>query len=574
MLGTVASIGGLAATARAEEVPATQDNPPGCTTATAEADDGCGAQGRDHFGNAGHQPPIKACADQRSAAGSTITRIVPAGPLRPDGALAFTSGACVYLPPGYATSGLRYSVLYLLHGGGGDQADWVTFGTVQKILDDAYKADPTHALIVVMPDGRSGQYYDYFDDRFLIESYLRRDLVRAVDADFRTIADRKGRAIAGLSNGGYGALHMAAKAPDLFMAAGSMSGNLGARTFTNLGPDREVYYQGNVPYQLASNLDPVDLIIDWGATCSSDAAVDACATFAFEQSFRADNMAFRSRLDEVGYKGTVDYRESEGAHAWRWWTKWFRERDLPFFFERLAAPARGRGAASALPSTFRYRSILPNFGVWGYDVVVTRDVSEFLDLTEVSANGLTVQGSGRASITTAPRYRANDLYEVAVDGGPAVEVAADRRGRLKVDVDLGPSHTSDQFTEQADVAEKAGGYFAVRKVSIKSVGGAGPSSTGGASFGSGNFTSTGAPMVDQSALAAGSGATGTGAEEVATPADSGASTADATPAGDFSPLTEPVRRVSLPLTALVLGLAGGGSGIWFKRRQSAQEKDG
>lgn len=572
MLGTVASVL-LVTTARADEVPASQDNPPGCATATAENDDGCGAQGRDHFANAGHQPPIKACATKQAATGSTITRVVPAGPLRPDGALAFTSGACVYLPPGYATSGLRYSVLYLLHGGGGDQADWVTFGSMQKILDDAYKADPTQALIVVMPDGRSGQYHDYYDDRFLIETYLRRHLVPAVDADFRTIADRTGRAIAGLSNGGYGALHMAAKAPDLFTAAGSMSGNLGARTFSNLGPDGEVYYQGNVPYQLASNLDPVDLIIDWGATCSSDAAVDACATFAFEQSFRADNMAFRSRLDEVGYKGTVDYRETEGAHAWRWWTKWLRERDLPFFFERLAPPARRAVAASPLPATFRYRSILPRFGVWGYDVAVTRDVSEFLDLTEVSANGFTVQGSGRTSVTTAPRYRANDLYEVAVDGGAAVSVAADRRGRLKIDIDLGPSHTSDQFTEQADVAEKAGGYFAVRKVSIQSVRGAAPSFVGGGSFGSANFTSTGAPMVDQSALAGASEATGTGAGDVATPAGSGTSTAGAKPAGDFSPLTEPVRRVSVPLTALMLGLAGGGSGMWLRRRQSAQQKD-
>lgn len=570
MLVAVTGIG-VGATARAEEVPASQDNPPGCTTATAEADDGCGAQGRDHFANADHQPPIEACAGQRSAAGSTITRIVPAGPLRPDGALAFTSGACVYLPPEYATGGMRYSVLYLLHGGGGDQADWVTFGSMQKILDDAYKADPEHALIVVMPDGRSGQYHDYYDDRFLLETYLLRRLVPAVDEQFRTIADRTGRAIAGLSNGGYGALHMAAKAPDLFAVAGSMSGNLGARTFSNLGPDGEVYYQGNVPYQLASNLDPVDLVIDIGALCISDAAVDACATFAFEQAFRPDNIAFRNQLDTVGYKGTVDYRETEGGHSWRWWTTWLRERDLPFIYDRLSPPVSGAVVASPLPATFRYRSISPRFGVWGYEVAVTRDVTEFLDLTEVGAAGFTVQGSGRAAVTTAARYRANDVYEVAVDGGTPAEVLADPRGRLTIDVDLGPSHAQDQFTEQADIAEKVGGYYTVRKVSIQSADSpaASPAFAAGG-FGTANVTSTGAPKVDQSALP---GFADTG-DAVVTPGGIDASTVR--PAADSSPLTEPVRRVSVVLTALMLGLAaaGGGSGVWWRRRQSAQEKDG
>lgn len=568
VLVAVTSIGLLGAAARAEDVPASQDNPPGCATATAEADDGCGAQGRDHFANAGHQPPIEACAGQRSAAGSTITRIVPAGPRRTNGALAFTSGACVYLPPGYVGGEMRYSVLYLLHGGGGDQADWVTFGSMQRILDDAYETDPNHALIVVMPDGRSGQYHDYYDDRFLIETYLLRHLVPAVDEQFRTIADRSGRAIAGLSNGGYGALHMAAKAPDLFTVAGSMSGNLGARTFSNLGPDGEVYYQGNVPYQLASNLDPVDLVIDIGALCISDAAVDACATFAFEQAFRPDNLAFRNQLDAVGYKGTVDYRETEGGHSWRWWTTWLRTRDLPFFYERLSPPVSGEVAASPLPATFRYRSISPRFSVWGYEVAVTRDVSEFLDLTEVGAAGFTVQGSGRAEVTTAARYRANNVYRVAVDGGTPADVVADPHGRLTIDVDLGPSHTQDQFTEQADIAEKVGGYYAIRKVSIQGADSpaASPSFAAGG-FGAANVTSTGAPKVDQSALP---GLADTGGALVAPGA------IDATtvrPAADSSPLTEPVRRVSIALTALMGGLAASGSGVWWKRRQWAQEKD-
>jgi hypothetical protein len=279
-------------------------------------------------------------------------------------------------------------------------------------------------------------------------------------------------------------------------------------------------------------------------------------------------MAFRMRLDDVGYKGTVDYRETEGGHAWRWWTKWLRERDLPFFYQRLAPPLSGEVAASPLPETFRYRSIFPSFGVWGYDVTVTRDVSEFLDLTDVREAGFTVQGSGRAEVTTAPRYRANEAYQVSVDEGAPVEVVADPDGRLTIDVDLGPSHTSDQFTEQADVAEKLGGYFTVRKVSISGAGIAvtSPVLASSASGAASTTSSGGARVVPAIGGSAGAGSlhvTSTGAER--------SSTAGATPVADTSPLTEPVRRVSVPLTALMLALVSGGSGFWWRRRQTAQQ---
>ncbi len=561
VLGALLGIGLLPGFAGADgDVPPAQDDPPGCTTAAAEDDDGCGAQGRDNFGNAGHRPPIEACRTATAATGSTITRIVPQGPMRADGSLAFISGACVYLPPGYVEGSLRYPVVYLLHGGGGDQADWVTFGEVRRILDEAVAADPEHAAIVVMPDGRSGQYYDYLDHSYLNETYLLRHLVPAMDARFRTIADRAGRAIAGLSNGGYGALHLAAKAPDLFAVAGSMSGNLGARTMSGLGDTNEVYYQGNVPYQLASNLDAVDLIIDWGATCGADAAIDLCAAWGFEQAFRADNMTMRSRLDDVGYEGTVDYRETEGGHAWRWWTRWLAERDLPFFFDRLAAPTRTPSAPrSPLPVSFRYRSIAERFSIWGYDVAVTRDVREFADLTEVTVDGLTVQGSGLATITTAGRYAPGRTYRIEGAAEEPRTVVADPAGRLQIEVDLGPSHEQDQFTEDADLAEAQGGYWVQRTVRIV------------------EDSAATAPLpstsVDQPPHGGGysAGPAMTTAEPDAEPAAVDSLAAPPPAARTSAPLplaviTEPLRRVSIPLTvAFIASLIGAGA-LWWRRR--------
>lgn len=474
VLALVGGIGRAGASPR--DVAPEEDNPPGCATATSEDTPQCGAQGRTGFGGAGHVPPIEACATRTLPSGSTITRILPDGPRHDDGTLAFISGACVYLPPGYGTDGLRYPVLYLLHGGGGDQGDWVTQGQIAAIADAAVAAEPSDALIVVMPDGRSGQWFDYRDGSFLNEAYVLDHLVPAVDDRFATIASRQGRTIAGLSNGGYGAMHLAAKAPDRFVAAGSMSGNLAALSMGGLGTpvveggpallEAGAWYYGSLPAELAANLDPVDLVMDWGASCSSDLTEDACLTFAFEQAFANGNRTFRDRLAAAGYSGTLDYRETEGAHAWRWWTTWLRERQLPFLLARMADPQPDSAPipVERAPSTFRYRSIRPEVSVFGYTVAVQRDVVEFLDLVDVTKDGFTLVGSGSAIVTTAPRYEPAARYELA--GSTVNAATADSAGRLRIPVDLGPSHTSEQYSPAARPLQDLPGYFTRQPVTI------------------------------------------------------------------------------------------------------------
>jgi len=405
---------------------------------------------------------------------SLVIRRLARGPLAPDGSLTFTSGLCVYLPPGYVTSGLAYPVLYLLHGGGGAHHDWVTMGEVQKTMDAAIATDSDAAAIVVMPDGTDAQWYDAIDRTLLNERYVLDFVLPYADSHFRTISERAGRAIDGLSNGGYGAMHLAAKAPDRFVAAGGMSSNLGARSFGGLGNplDSPAYYHGNVPAELVGNLDGIDLTLDIGATCSSDLSRDLCGRWAFEQLFLLDNRHFRDRLAEEraedGSDGVWEYRETEGSHAWWWWSAWLRERHLPFLLARLADPRPvGVPAPSSEPRRgFRYRSIADSFSVWGYDVSVTRDVREFLDLRDVDANGMVVQGSGGVRITTAPLYTPRKTYVVSGAGGPAQTVPADQRGRISFLIDLGNSHEWEQFSPQATALEAAGGYWTVREIAI------------------------------------------------------------------------------------------------------------
>jgi hypothetical protein len=254
-----------------------------------------------------------------------------------------------------------------------------------------------------------------------------------------------------------------------------MSANLAGLSFAGLAPNvAPAYANGSVPVQLAENLDTLDLTLDIGTECLGDRAIDNCLTWQFEQIFVPANRQFDQRLRAIrdAGDGVVEYREGEGAHAWRWWSLWLRERHLPFLLARLADPRPADEPpppAPTPPPAFRYRSVAPAFSVWGYQVTVERAVREFLDLRDVDADGLVVQGSGRATISSAPRYEPLAHYAVRGAGLAEQQVVADADGRIAFVVDLGPSHVFEQFTRQANLAEAAGGYWTVREIAIERV---------------------------------------------------------------------------------------------------------
>ncbi len=138
-------------------------------------------------------------------------------------AVAHPVGVRVLLPRGYDR--LRrpgYPVLLLLHGGLGGFRDWTEHGTVEQLTDGT-------DLIVVMPNGGLGGWYrDWHnfghDGPPRWETFHLKQLIPFVDAQLATRPDRSGRAIAGLSMGGFGALSYAARNPELFCAAASFSG--------------------------------------------------------------------------------------------------------------------------------------------------------------------------------------------------------------------------------------------------------------------------------------------------------------------------------------------------------------
>lgn len=138
----------------------------------------------------------------------------------------------VYLPPDYDTSGARYPVAYFLAGfaGGGryllSESLWGE--TLPQRLDRLIRAGAIRPLIVVMPDcitRLGGSQYINSGATGRYEDHLVGELVPFVDAAFRTIASRDGRALMGKSSGGYGATVLAMRHPDLFAAAADHSGD-------------------------------------------------------------------------------------------------------------------------------------------------------------------------------------------------------------------------------------------------------------------------------------------------------------------------------------------------------------
>jgi S-formylglutathione hydrolase FrmB len=131
----------------------------------------------------------------------------------------------VYLPPDYDRGTARYPVLYLLHGIGGGFTDWTKHWNIRGSMDAVIRGG-AQPFIVVMPNGANRLGGGFYLDSPVSgnwETYLVRELVPAIDRDFRTAATRESRGIAGHSMGGFGAIRLAMRFPELFGVMYAMS---------------------------------------------------------------------------------------------------------------------------------------------------------------------------------------------------------------------------------------------------------------------------------------------------------------------------------------------------------------
>jgi putative tributyrin esterase len=253
----------------------------------------------------------------------------------PSATMGKTYKAAVVTPTSYANSKTAYPVLYLLHGGGGHFRDWLT-ATPDKML--VKNLADQYNLIIVMPEGETFSWYlnSPLNRTSQFETYLTKEVIEKIDNTYRTVRSNKGRVITGLSMGGHGALYLATRHPELYCAAGSMSGALDLNVsnwkiqpefaknvkegFEKLiGKDTttsQVYFNNSV-VNMADRMkvNGLPLIIDCG--------VD---DFLIEP-----NRELHHRL--VYNKTPHDYTEHPGGHTWPYW-----ENSLPYhvlFFSKI-----------------------------------------------------------------------------------------------------------------------------------------------------------------------------------------------------------------------------------------------
>jgi S-formylglutathione hydrolase FrmB len=231
----------------------------------------------------------------------------------------------IYLPPGYDEEGARrYPVVYLLHGLGGRGTDWLAMGGLAATADRLIGAGEIPPVIVVMPDGADSWYVDSaaVGGPGDYQTAIGRDLIAHVDATWRTAAHRGGRAIAGLSMGGYGALRLAFMRPDMYTAVAGLSaavfpdvatadaapGGLGIFRAAFGAPFDPVRFDRLNVYGLVDDLaavedDPPGVYL----TCGDDDGFGLWRT----------NIGLFLDLRDAGVP--VEFRMTDGGHTWSLW---------------------------------------------------------------------------------------------------------------------------------------------------------------------------------------------------------------------------------------------------------------
>jgi putative tributyrin esterase len=230
----------------------------------------------------------------------------------------------VILPPGYqASTTSRYPVLYLLHGWAGHYTDWVTRTNVAD-----YAAQ--YRMIVVMPEGNDSWYVDSGvvpGDKY--ETYILKELIPDVDKRFRTIQARYGRAVAGLSMGGYGAIKYGLKYPASFVFAGSMSGAFGVTRYTenemggkNLEPFMKTFGAVGSETRKANDIFEIARGLSAARVASLPYFYFDCGTEDSGQHFNPNRELSQLFLEK---KIVHEYRELPGNHSWAYWDQQVQE---------------------------------------------------------------------------------------------------------------------------------------------------------------------------------------------------------------------------------------------------------
>ena len=372
----------------------------------------------------------------------------------------------ILLPADYFAAARRYPVLYLFHGTSGRASDWVTLGEAEETTADL-------PLIVVMPDcGFDGDGGGWFADWFnagafgppMWETFHIAQLLPWIDANLRTVATDTGRAVAGLSQGGFGSLSYAARHPDLFTSVAAFSGACeidrdpeaidiatAIIRFTtqvlsgNADPDaifgpratESLNWRAHDPATLVTNLRGLDIEL-WtgdGTQGPLDPGPPTTAADPIELFVFGATRLFDGHLADAGIDHAYNYYGG-GTHTWPYWARDLREYVGPLMqrFEQPPAPRRTVGFLSADEQWERF----------GWRVDVLHDNPGFTQLHYASRRGFALTGTGIASVRTPPWYDAGAHVRVRMRGHGFTSTSnliVGSGGQLRLTVPLGDAAT-------------------------------------------------------------------------------------------------------------------------------------
>ncbi len=241
----------------------------------------------------------------------------------PSPALGRSIPYALYLPDGYAASGESYPVLYLLHGHGGTELDWLVGGGLTSTMDRLVNEGAVPPMLVVMPGFGDGWYVDNSDPGGLgaLATAFLDDLLPEIDRSLRTDARPSRRAVAGLSMGGWGAIRFAMLRPDLFAAAASLSGALVTEAQA-VTPSWAGWFSGafGQPFDLARfrAAAPQALLAAFAAAPVRPVLFLACGD-QDELGLTESNLLFFLELARVGVP--AELRIGDGGHDWSVWRR-------------------------------------------------------------------------------------------------------------------------------------------------------------------------------------------------------------------------------------------------------------
>lgn len=229
----------------------------------------------------------------------------------------------IYTPPGYENGKETYPVLYLLHGMGGDEEAWMALGRASQIMDNLIAQGKAKPMIIVMTNGNVAQeagpgesklgfYKPVFQLPHTMDGKMEEtfpDVMKFIESNYRVIPDRSGRAIAGLSMGGYHSLHISRYYPSTFDYVGLFSPAIMPKPGVNSAVYEDI--DGTLAGQVRNGVQ-----LYWIGIGKTDFLYDAVKDY-------------RAKLDNMGMKYT--YVETEGGHTWSNWRVYLSQ-FLPLLF--------------------------------------------------------------------------------------------------------------------------------------------------------------------------------------------------------------------------------------------------